>query len=116
MKHWSEFLAAWYLQYHGLKLLDQNYRCRWGEIDLVMEDQTPFGGVLVFVEVRYRKGVQYGRPEDTVSRTKQKRIVLTANHYLLNHCAQERVTRFDVIAVTRPNYAPSITWIPEAFI
>lgn len=55
MRHWSESLAACYLRSRGLRLLQQNYQCRWGEIDLIMEDKTASGSVLVFVEVRYRK-------------------------------------------------------------
>lgn len=115
MMHWSETLAVCYLLSRGLNLLDRNYRCRWGEIDLVMEDKKGSDRILVFVEVRYRKGIGYGRPEETVSRSKQRRIILTANHYLQNRSSEDQTMRFDVVAITWPNYAPSVTWIKEAF-
>ena len=115
MRHWSESLAACYLRSRGLRLLQQNYQCRWGEIDLIMEDKTASGSVLVFVEVRYRKNVRYGTPEETVSKSKQKRILATASHYFQKHSLEDRAMRFDVVAITWPNYAPSLTWIPEAF-
>ena len=80
--HWSEGLAAAYLQYHGLALLSRNYRCRRGEIDLVMRDRSGGIHVTVFVEVRYRKGTQHGRPEETISVAKQRKLILSAAHYL----------------------------------
>lgn len=115
MTNWSESLAACYLRSHGLRLLQRNYRCRWGEIDLIMEHKTASENVLVFVEVRYRRTAEYGRPEETVSKPKQQRIITTARHYLQKHSAKDRSMRFDVVAITWPNYAPSVTWIPEAF-
>ncbi|MEK9913593.1 MAG: YraN family protein [Flavobacteriaceae bacterium] len=115
MTHWSESFAACYLRRRGLRLLQRNYQCRWGEIDLVMEHPTTAMNTLVFVEVRYRKNVEYGSPEETITRSKQQRIIATANHYLQKHFAEDRPLRFDVVAITWPNYTPSVTWIPEAF-
>lgn len=113
--HWSEGLAAAYLQYHGLALLSRNYRCRQGEIDLVMRDTANATHVTVFVEVRYRRGTLHGRPEETISVAKQKKIILTAGHYLQTKSNSYAAARFDVIAITQPNYLPHIIWIKDAF-
>ena len=115
MRHWSEDLANWYLQWQGLALVERNYHCRWGEIDLVMTDARTGETILVFVEVRYRIRSDHGRPEETISRSKQRRILSTAQHYLQKRQVQDVTMRFDVIAITQPHYAPSITWIQEAF-
>lgn len=114
--HWSEDLAAAYLRCRGLALLHKNYRCRRGEIDLVMLDSSCPEQTLVFVEVRYRKTSAYGAPEETIIKTKQKRINAAATHYLAATNALHHTTRFDVIAVTRPHYLPIVHWIKDAFV
>lgn len=114
--HWSEDLAAAYLRCRGLTLLRKNYRCRRGEIDLVMLDSSSPEQTLVFVEVRYRKTSAYGAPEETITKTKQNRIIAAATHYLATTNALQHTTRFDVIAVTRPHYLPIIHWIKDAFV
>jgi putative endonuclease len=114
--HWSKNFAEAYLRYHGLKLLSRNYRCRRGEIDLVMRDRSGGIHVTLFVEVRYRKGTQYGRPEETISVAKQRKLIFGAGHYLQAKNALEAVTQFDVVAVTQPNYLPHIIWIKDAIV
>ena len=114
--HWSKNFAEAYLRYHGLKLLSRNYRCRRGEIDLVMRDRSGGIHVTVFVEVRYRKGTQYDRPEETISVAKQRILIFGAGHYLQAKNALEAVTQFDVVAVTQPNYLPHIIWIKDAIV
>ena len=69
----AEDLACAYLQQNGLRLLARNYRCRSGEIDLIMRD----GEYLVFVEVRYRKREAFGSAAETVSSSKRARIITT---------------------------------------
>ena len=113
--HWSEGIAAAYLQYHGLRLLRRNYRCRRGEIDLVMHDLSETTPITVFVEVRYRKRTLQGRPEETKSVAKQNKLILSAGHYLQAQNTLDAVTRFDVIAITQPNYLPHIIWFKDAF-
>ena len=113
--HWSEGIAAAYLQCHGLRLLRRNYRCRRGEIDLAMLDSSGATPVTVFVEVRYRHRTLHGRPEETVSVAKQNKIILTARHYLQAQNTPDAIARFDVIAITQPNYLPHIIWIKDAF-
>ena len=80
-----------------------------------MRDASGAPHITVFIEVRYRKGTLYGRPEETISVAKQRKLALTAEHYLQTQSTPEAVTRFDVVAVTRPNYQPHITWIKDAF-
>jgi putative endonuclease len=70
----------------------------------------------LFVEVRYRKGTQYGRPEETISVAKQRKLIFGAGHYLQAKNALEAVTQFDVVAVTQPNYLPHIIWIKDAIV
>jgi putative endonuclease len=91
----GERLAAEALARRGYRILERNFRCRYGEIDLVAEQQDD----LVFVEVKTRRGEAWGRPEEAVTERKQRKIVQTALHYLdLHHCA-ERAWRVDVVAI-----------------
>jgi putative endonuclease len=106
----AEDRALQYLQTHGLKLLQRNYRTPGrggGEIDLVMRD---IDGTLVFVEVRRRGSVKHGGASASVNRTKQRRLIFAARHYLL----KLRTTppcRFDVVAVE----ADQLYWFAAAF-
>ncbi|CAE6725322.1 YraN family protein [Candidatus Nitrotoga fabula] len=74
----AELLAAQYLSNQGLKLLKRNYRCRHGEIDLILQD----GDTLVFAEVRLRSHNHYGGAAASINAAKQKRLIRTAQHYL----------------------------------
>jgi len=111
--HRYETLACAHLRRHGLTLLARNYRCRLGEIDLVMRERD----CLVFVEVRYRALQRYGGPLASVGSDKQRRLIRTAQHFLLCHpqCARYGC-RFDVVAVSRaPTGEVAIDWIRAAF-
>ena len=114
--YWSEDLAAVYLRCHGLALVDNNYRYRRNEIDLVRMEAVPREEVLVFVEVRYRKSSAYGTPVDSFTKTKQKRIIAAATHYMATTNTLNCTARIDVIAVTRPHYLPNVQWIKNAFV
>ncbi|MCW9022255.1 MAG: YraN family protein, partial [Sedimenticola sp.] len=74
----AEQLAQRYLEQRGLRTLERNYRCKMGEIDIIMKDQDS----LVFVEVRYRKQNAFGSAAESVTTTKQKKIIRAAYHYL----------------------------------
>lgn len=97
----------------GLSCLARNYRCRQGELDLVMRD----GDTVVFVEVRYRQQSQWGSAAESVNRAKQHRLIHTAQHYLLNMPRlANQPCRFDVIAAEGdPSNPESYHWIREAF-
>ena len=72
--NWGEGVAGRFLQEKGYRLLDANYRCRWGEVDIVAQE----GDELVFVEVRTRRGAEYGTPEESVTAAKSRRLIATA--------------------------------------
>lgn len=105
---WAEHLAARYLEWQGLTLLERNFVCKGGEIDLIMEH----GETLVFVEVRYR---QQHNPLETINRHKERRIISCAEKYLLNYPpALYPPCRFDVVIIqTQPS--KKIEWIADAF-
>jgi len=87
--------AARLLQCHGLSILERNYSARTGEIDIIATE----GNVLVFVEVRARSHQRFGGAANSIDNRKQKRIILTAQHYLQRHNrSEDRRCRFDVIA------------------
>ena len=108
----AERLAERYLARRGLTLVARNYRCRRGEIDLVMRDTES----LVFVEVRRRASRAFGGGLDSVDARKQARLVAAAEHYLMmNRVGDDRPCRFDVIAVDGPAGRATIEWVRGAF-
>ena len=103
-----EQLALNHLKKQGLNTLCRNYRCRRGEIDLIMQDQQ----TIVFVEVRYRRYHYFGSALESIDRKKQQHIIASANHFLL----KKRRTlltacRFDIISCNQTE----IHWIKNAF-
>ena len=92
----NELIAADKLRESGYEIIEMNYRNKTGEIDIIAKD----GKYLVFVEVKYRKSHISGYPEEAVDVRKQKRILKTAQYYLLEHnISYETPCRFDVIAL-----------------
>lgn len=91
----GEDAAAAYLERSGMTLLQRNWRCKAGEIDIVALD----GDTLVLVEVKTRKGIRRGSPEDAVTPTKQRRIARLAAMYAAACAQTERTVRFDVITL-----------------
>ena len=91
----AESLAGEYLQAHGYTVVQRNYRCRWGEIDLIAEG--PDG--LVFVEVRSRQRNSMLTPEETITAGKALRVVRSSQQYLMDTGQEDRPWRVDVIAV-----------------
>lgn len=104
----AEQIAATYLQQNGLTLLDRNYRCRFGEIDLIMRD----GKTLVFVEVRLRRDNSFGGAGISITPSKQQKLTRTAEHYLQQYGVAS--CRFDAILMTKAN-VENIEWIRNAF-
>jgi putative endonuclease len=113
----AEALALAHLQDAGLQLLVRNYRCRGGEIDIVMLDAEP--SVLVLVEVRSRSRADYGGAASTIGYAKQRRLELAARHLLLTRRELRRLrARFDVVAIDAPSTPggpPRVAWIRGAF-
>lgn len=92
----------------GLVLMERNFRCRLGEIDLIMRD----GQAVVFVEVRFRSDRRHGSAAETVSLPKRRRFVAAARRYLQQHPAAARgACRFDVVAIT----GEQVEWLRGAF-
>jgi putative endonuclease len=91
----GESMAAAALRRRGDRILEQNFRCVYGEIDLIAEDECD----LIFVEVKTRRGGAYGLPEEAVTPRKQRKLVQVASHYLSLHACEERSWRIDVVAV-----------------
>lgn len=105
----AEDRALRHLQSRGLKLLERNYRCRGGELDLVMRE----GETLVVVEVRSRSNPGYGSAAESVDGRKQRRILLATQLYLVAHPEHaDRALRFDVVAF---DGAGKLDWITAAF-
>jgi putative endonuclease len=109
---YTESLACKHLQDHGLSHRESNYRCKLGEIDLIMQD----GQTLVFVEVRYRESAAYGNAAESVNRFKQQKLLRCANHYLSVNHQHRSPCRFDVVSLNGPLNQLVVDWIPAAFI
>lgn len=89
--------AAAYFVSQGYEILERNYRCRSGELDLIGRD----GRYLVFIEVKYRSSGASGDPAEAVDERKIQKIVNTARYYLMTHgYGEETPCRFDVAAMT----------------
>lgn len=106
----SEALA--HLQRAGLALVARNYHCRFGELDLVMREE----GVVVFVEVRYRRSRGHGSGVDSVDASKRAKLVRAAAAFLADHPRLADATcRFDVLAIGGSPEAPVFDWRRNAF-
>ncbi len=103
-----EQLAADYLIKNGVQILERNFRCSQGELDLIVRD----GRYLVFIEVKYRTTVSKGEPLESVNLRKQQRIRNAARYYLYQHrYGEDTPCRFDVISILDGE----IRWIQNAF-
>ncbi len=103
----SERIASLFLIDQGLKLIDKNFQCKYGELDLVMRE----GDTIVIVEVRFRKSNKFGGAAESVTPKKQSRIIASTEYYLLVNKLKNPI-RFDVIAMSGDT---DINWIKNAF-
>ncbi|MBE0435647.1 MAG: YraN family protein [Methylomicrobium sp.] len=104
----AEEKAHRFLIEQGLKPVARNFRCRLGELDLIMKDRES----LVIIEVRYRKSDRYGSALESVTPRKQSRIIAATRFYLSRHPSPCPI-RFDVVAVSGD---ANIDWIKNAFL
>ena len=104
----AEQQARTYLQQQGLCWVCSNFRCKLGELDLVMRD----GATLVIVEVRYRKSEQFGGALASITKQKQARIISATQHYVIINHLNHSAIRFDVVAISGNR---RINWIKNAF-
>ena len=111
---WGESLAAEELRRQGCEILAAGWRCRFGEIDLIVRDDR----YLCFVEVKLRRSDAYGRAGEFVDRRKQEKLRTSAQLYLAEHSTALQ-PRFDVVEVFAPQgldtRAPNINWLKDAF-
>ena len=108
----GERIAAAYLIDAGLRVLDRNWRCRDGELDIVARD----GDALVFCEVKTRRGIGYGQAVEAVGRAKQRRLRTLAQRWLAAHDEHAPELRFDVVGVlVRPARPAVVTHLRAAF-
>jgi len=103
--------AEAFLLTSGYEILARNYRVRGGEIDLVAQQED----YIVFIEVKFRSGVGYGYPRESVGAAKQRRIVKTAMHYIAAHGLDNQDFRFDVVEVLSRDKHVEINHIENAF-
>ncbi|HEX5844396.1 MAG TPA: YraN family protein [Pseudomonas sp.] len=109
----AEALARQHLERQGLRLLAQNWRCKLGELDLVMLDAD----TVVFVEVRYRRYSAWGGAVESVDARKREKLSRAAQHFLQQESRwAKHPCRFDVIAINADSQAPAqLNWIQNAF-
>ena len=109
--HW-ERVAEKHLRKQGLISVDKNYLCKLGEIDLIMRERD----CLVFIEVKYRNPNSWVRAAETVTASKQKKLIMTAQHYLMQHPNEKNSNcRFDVVSIEGSRRNPRIEWFVNAF-
>lgn len=106
----AEQWACDYLVSQGLQWISSNYRCRMGEIDLIMRD----GRYLVFVEVRARVSMVFGGALASITHAKRQKLLKTALMYVMAHKLQDKqALRFDVLSLD--GNPPQVNWIKNAF-
>lgn len=103
-----ETMAAEYLHNLGYRIVERNFRCRMGEIDIIAEDKD----YLCFIEVKFRSGTGCGSPLEAITRKKQHRIIRVAQYYMAGHgYTLDTLCRFDVVAIQKNE----ITLLRDAF-
>jgi putative endonuclease len=107
----GERLAERYLQKKGYKLVERNYRCAGGELDLIVLDRR----VVVFVEVKTRTGHGFGTPLEAVEFRKQRKMIQAAQFFLAVKGLQQRDARFDVVGVSWAGREVVVEHIENAF-
>ena len=103
--------AKQFLIGQGFRILKENYRLRSSEIDIIAKD----GDYVVFVEVKFRKGLSHGLPRESVGRAKQQRIIKAAMHYISARDQSEQDYRFDVVEVLEQDGKTFVNHIANAF-
>lgn len=112
----AEIACCKYLRSQGLKLVDKNFSCRQGEIDIIMLDKK----MLVFVEVRFRKNNSFGGGLESITPAKQHKLRKTAELYLQKNTHYENA-RFDVVSMSKNTQTKqhkqqyTFDWISNAF-
>jgi len=107
----GENLAFAYLQNLGYKVLERNYRCKLGEVDIIALDND----TLVFIEVRTRSSLDFGLPQESINRRKRHQISKVALEYMTRKKLKNTPARFDVVAISLEPGKEKIDLIKDAF-
>ena len=107
----AENAAARFLKAKGYKILERNYKNKFGEIDIIAQQK----GVICFLEVKARHSLDHGTPQEAVSLSKQRQISRVAVDYLKSRNLLEHPARFDVLALLYSNNQPQVSLIVDAF-
>jgi len=107
----GEEVAIQYLRQQGYQVLERNYRCRFGEIDLIARD----GSTLAFIEVKTRRSQTFGPAAAAVTLAKQRHLVKASQVYLTRTHKVYELCRFDVVTIELDAHTPRIELIKDAF-
>ncbi|MDH3444399.1 MAG: YraN family protein [Deltaproteobacteria bacterium] len=107
----GERVAEHYLKKKGYTVVERNYRCRGGEVDLIVLDRR----IIVFVEVKTRTAHEFGSPLEAVETRKQRRMIHAAQFFLHEKKLHQRDARFDVVGISWPGNDPVVEHIQNAF-
>lgn len=105
----GEKIAVRYLEKNKYKVLEKNFYCRQGEVDIIAVDKDE----IVFIEVKTRSGNDFGKPSEAVNYIKQKHIYRTAQYFLYKFNLMENLVRFDVIEILIKNGKFNINHIKQ---
>ena len=107
----GEAVAEHYLRKHGYTIIKRNFRCAFGEIDIIAKEDD----CIAFVEVKTRKNADTMFPEDSINIAKQKRLEKLADFYITHYAMHEKEFRFDVVSIVIDSDKPEIYLIKDAF-
>lgn len=109
-----EDVACQYLEQEKIRILCRNFKSyRGGEIDIIAKDES---GTVIFAEVKYRRSMKFGLPQEAVGFSKQKSICHAADYYRARYALADNINiRFDVIAIYGVEEKYTVTWIKNAF-
>ncbi len=107
----GERIAESYLRKKGYRVVERNYRCPVGELDLILLDRR----VVVFVEVKTRSDDRFGTPLESVGPRKQQKMIKTALFFLTRHRLHHRDARFDVVGISYQGGEPMVEHVENAF-
>ena len=108
----GEQIALTFIKKRGFKILSTNYRSPVGEVDIIAAKKN----LISFIEVKTRQSSHFGHPEEAIRRKKMKRIIRTAQHYLVTHNLYDKVTvRFDVLSLVKKDASFDVEYFKNAF-
>ena len=110
---YGENMACNYLKNNNYQIVERNYRCKLGEIDIIAMDAIK--NELVFIEVKTRSNFLFGSPSQAVNKTKQKHILNVAKYYIYTHNIKNMFLRFDVIEIYVEESTFKINHIKQIF-